>query len=383
MKLFATAAVNSASALDSADIPLDAPLIGARNDGQPEDEGSYSAQGLEIASLSDTAQVKVQRQTFSSGQSMHKIPLSDEVCAQTAGVTSILGNSNQGAETKGANTSNLKSMLNSEDLPISDANNLAPSSVCTVANPSNQAALMPGKKRKADPTLIQDLTLMGSDSGSRRSGLKKSRTRGFEADSKLSSATNTDIDTATNSRGKPSCVVVSCPPMTANILDGSTSAAAPPPPRQSIHKPFISDQAGLHGANLSRRQPYTSSAGTVRNNPAGDSLYTSNATVTSTGQPVTSPRRFKKLIPQPKQRHLRFPTHENGPALNTALQYLDVTAPHTPISLQRISLSLSLADRKQVNGWAVVLSGLSDAERSSCASVSKLVRYAGSFIGPP
>ena len=58
-------------------------------------------------------------------------------------------------------------------------------------------------------------------------------------------------------------------------------------------------------------------------------------------------------------------------------QYLDFPAPMVPPALSSITLPPSLAERRLVQRWAVILSGLSEKERFRCCFVSKLIRYAG------
>jgi hypothetical protein len=62
-----------------------------------------------------------------------------------------------------------------------------------------------------------------------------------------------------------------------------------------------------------------------------------------------------------------------------SLRHLDFETVET-VALERIALPISLADRKKVGAWAVILSELSDAERRACARVSKLIRYAGELL---
>jgi len=59
------------------------------------------------------------------------------------------------------------------------------------------------------------------------------------------------------------------------------------------------------------------------------------------------------------------------------LWHLDFPAPPEPSLLSVITLPPPLSQRKLVQRWAVILSGLSDKERLQCCLVSKLIRYAG------
>ncbi|KAH9890051.1 hypothetical protein C8Q73DRAFT_706477 [Cubamyces lactineus] len=63
--------------------------------------------------------------------------------------------------------------------------------------------------------------------------------------------------------------------------------------------------------------------------------------------------------------------------LDAPLYYLDFPVFLTPAPILRpISLPPPLAQRKRVAAWAVILSGLSDAERAVCVLVSRTFRYA-------
>ena len=59
------------------------------------------------------------------------------------------------------------------------------------------------------------------------------------------------------------------------------------------------------------------------------------------------------------------------------LWHLDFPAPPEPSRLSAITMPPPLSQRKLVQRWAVILSGLSNKERIQCCRVSKLIRYAG------
>jgi hypothetical protein len=59
------------------------------------------------------------------------------------------------------------------------------------------------------------------------------------------------------------------------------------------------------------------------------------------------------------------------------LWHLDFPAPPEPSLLSVITIPPPLSQRKLVQPWAIILSGLSDKERLRCCLVSKLIRYAG------
>ena len=61
----------------------------------------------------------------------------------------------------------------------------------------------------------------------------------------------------------------------------------------------------------------------------------------------------------------------------TLLWHLDLSTPPEPSLSSAITIPPSLSQRKLVQHWAIILSGLSDEERFRCCLVSKLIRYAG------
>ncbi|KAF8490803.1 hypothetical protein F5888DRAFT_1807846 [Russula emetica] len=66
----------------------------------------------------------------------------------------------------------------------------------------------------------------------------------------------------------------------------------------------------------------------------------------------------------------------NVTVLPSLLWHLDFPAPPEPSLLSVITIPPPLSQRKLVQRWAVILSGLSDEERLRCCLVSKLIRYA-------
>jgi len=61
----------------------------------------------------------------------------------------------------------------------------------------------------------------------------------------------------------------------------------------------------------------------------------------------------------------------------TLLWHLDFPAPPDPPLLSAITYPPPLSQRKLVQAWVIILSGLSCEERLQCCSVSRLIRYAG------
>ena len=70
-------------------------------------------------------------------------------------------------------------------------------------------------------------------------------------------------------------------------------------------------------------------------------------------------------------------TSANVTAQLGLLWHLDFPAPPESLLLSAITIPPPLSQRKLVQRWAVILSGLSDKERFRCCLVSKLIRYAG------
>ena len=61
----------------------------------------------------------------------------------------------------------------------------------------------------------------------------------------------------------------------------------------------------------------------------------------------------------------------------TLLWHLDFPAPPDPRLLSAITYPPPLSQRKLIQRWIIILSGLSNKERLQCCSVSRLIRYAG------
>jgi hypothetical protein len=61
----------------------------------------------------------------------------------------------------------------------------------------------------------------------------------------------------------------------------------------------------------------------------------------------------------------------------TLLWHLDFPAPTVPPLLSAITYPPPLSQRKLIQRWVIILSGLSSKERLQCCSVSRLIRYAG------
>ena len=61
----------------------------------------------------------------------------------------------------------------------------------------------------------------------------------------------------------------------------------------------------------------------------------------------------------------------------TLLWHLEFPAPPDPPLLHAITYPPPLSQRKLIQRWVIILSGLSNKERLQCCSVSRLIRYAG------
>ncbi|KAL5482551.1 hypothetical protein ACEPAI_9145 [Sanghuangporus weigelae] len=92
-------------------------------------------------------------------------------------------------------------------------------------------------------------------------------------------------------------------------------------------------------------------------------------------------KRFRPPVPRPKSRSDQSEP-EPLPSRKVSLEHLihlDFSAApllRPPESLNAISIPPSLSERKRINAWSVILSGLSDSERRKCALVSRAIRYA-------
>ncbi|KAI0264028.1 hypothetical protein BC834DRAFT_971075 [Gloeopeniophorella convolvens] len=100
-------------------------------------------------------------------------------------------------------------------------------------------------------------------------------------------------------------------------------------------------------------------------------------------QDISKPgKRFKPLavtLPPsaaPINTKTQVPTLDKGTQPQSALWHLDFASPEAPPSLSPITFPPSLTQRRLVEPWAIILSGLSNKERRQCCLVSKLVRYA-------
>jgi hypothetical protein len=102
-------------------------------------------------------------------------------------------------------------------------------------------------------------------------------------------------------------------------------------------------------------------------------------------------KRFKPLVPtcspsatpctrkeaQPSLLHGDKFTNVKVTMRQIVLWHLDFSSHLQPPSLSPITIPPPLAQRKLIQRWAIILSGLSDQERFQCYLVSKLIRYAG------
>ena len=99
-----------------------------------------------------------------------------------------------------------------------------------------------------------------------------------------------------------------------------------------------------------------------------------------------SGKRFKPLkVTRPFSATLGNRNGQGNKSANVTVQpnllwHLDFLAPPEPSLLSAITIPPPLSQRKLVQRWAVILSGLSDKERLRCCLVSKLIRYAGELL---
>ncbi|EPQ51018.1 hypothetical protein GLOTRDRAFT_133344 [Gloeophyllum trabeum ATCC 11539] len=162
---------------------------------------------------------------------------------------------------------------------------------------------------------------------------------------------------------RASCVTASdLPPCPVSVAPSKTSAFVMGPPHQDDRSPEVSGPADRTVAKQAKR--------------------------------------FKPLaICKPVKPHISAPSRKvNGPssACDESLALTSLRPSHLDSAeffvfpyksfavpeCTRISLPPSLSQRKRVQRWAVILSGLSDAERRQCAQVSRMFRYAGASFRP-
>ncbi|KAL5519947.1 hypothetical protein ACEPAG_1607 [Sanghuangporus baumii] len=91
--------------------------------------------------------------------------------------------------------------------------------------------------------------------------------------------------------------------------------------------------------------------------------------------------RFRPPVPRPKSRSDQseaepLPSRKVSPEHLIHLDFSAAPLLRPPEFLNAISIPPSLSERKRINAWSVILSGLSDSERRKCALVSRAIRYA-------
>ena len=113
----------------------------------------------------------------------------------------------------------------------------------------------------------------------------------------------------------------------------------------------------------------------------GHQLYGKAQTISMSGKRFKPLKVTRPLSATLDDRNGSRRSQGNEPANITVnpnpLWHLDFPAPPEPSLLPAITIPPPLSQRKLVQHWAVILSGLSDKERLRCCLVSKLIRYAG------
>ncbi|KAI0662275.1 hypothetical protein C8Q70DRAFT_910108 [Cubamyces menziesii] len=167
------------------------------------------------------------------------------------------------------------------------------------------------------------------------------------------------------------------------------------PRTTSIQQPQLGSQLNAHDS--ARKHPQSGSSVVVDSSqPFHASPVATSTTCSATPSFLshTLPKRFKPLVVDKSKLPCQTPVCLSSAAaaakatqphdgkappqdLAAPLYYLDLPISLTPVPILRpISLPPPLAQRKRVAAWAVILSGLSDAERAVCALVSRTFRYA-------
>ncbi|KAI0826725.1 hypothetical protein BC628DRAFT_1319527 [Trametes gibbosa] len=181
-------------------------------------------------------------------------------------------------------------------------------------------------------------------------------------------------------------------------LSDKGTMAPPPPKKPRIQPPAVISlehsvgghvEVSLNLADASRSLFKTSDVSCLAPAPAVSASSSDTTKRTSVG--ALPAKRFRPLIigkskilsapsrpPASASTKLAipivFPPSEDG---LIPLHYLDLPAPSADLpTLRSITLPPSLAQRKRVGRWAIILSGLSNTERTACVLVSRTFRYA-------
>lgn len=181
--------------------------------------------------------------------------------------------------------------------------------------------------------------------------------------------------------------------ISATCLQSNSSAHSSSRPMLSHGAPVTSATSGYNSPSA-MPCPVLPTASATRQSLLDISQRTSpqvSAAPKSVPGPVISKpagKRFQKLVVT-KRPHALLPTNVQEaprvpnaagppqPARPPVLHHLEFPAPLPAPQLSSISLPPSLTQRKRVQHWAIILSGLSDSERRCCVLVSRMFRYAG------
>jgi hypothetical protein len=158
----------------------------------------------------------------------------------------------------------------------------------------------------------------------------------------------------------------------------------PPVP---IRLPSISWAPSAHPMAPARKlpiSPSTTSTG-AKETPHINTKHASSLTLlpSISSRPfVNLGKRFKPLTVKPSpcqssEKLLPFYSIHTFLSPIASAAHLNFETPSSLSPLQQITFPPSIAQRRFVGSWAVILSGLSDAERTTCALASRMLRYAG------
>ncbi|KAH8994325.1 hypothetical protein EDB86DRAFT_3044932 [Lactarius hatsudake] len=202
----------------------------------------------------------------------------------------------------------------------------------------------------------------------------KSAPLAFTAQGNISKRLPSESETATPLAKKQKVVGFSAATFSSSAAGGSTSISSSVPTRHLLSRALAVPVPPVsYGLSLSPKLAGARRA--VRAQPMGT---------------TTSGKRFKPLeIMRPpaamsgdtENAQMALGLHGDEGARtkapHTAIRhwYLDFP-PMAPLALFPITLPPSLSERKLVQRWAIILSGLSEEERFRCCFVSKLIRYA-------
>ncbi|KAI0081570.1 hypothetical protein K474DRAFT_1768489 [Panus rudis PR-1116 ss-1] len=163
------------------------------------------------------------------------------------------------------------------------------------------------------------------------------------------------------------------------VTSGSNSTRQPglrPETREaSTYIPSTKLVSGVTGSTLSRSLAIGNVVDTTQNRSAASGKRFQPLVIS---KPILRPAAFAPSISLRKSQLVTGPSpaSANDDSSSLTIRHLEFRpGPGAPV-LQTITLPPNLAQRKRVQRWAIILSGLGPEERTACCLVSRMVRYA-------